>query len=286
MEEKETKVFEPLPEEQPEETAEAQEQNLEALESDARRNILYGMLWCIGGLIFSFASYYLTEAGGRYVVATGAIIWGAVQAFKGLIAYLQVKRALGDSSACKRAIALAAGTTVAIAGLTYASWRMVHADEVRIVAEEQDYDCPELGLRMTIPAGFSELEATSEEETETTYAGCRAFASNDTRAISVEGTVGNMSEEVATAEDIEVYLTEEAEKFFDGGIDTRGFVTIGGVQMMKHVGTRTQNPEWKSVMYDAVHKGSLITIYYHATEGDGDPSQEADAFVSECVAFY
>ena len=82
-----------------------------------------------------------------------------------------------DNDACKRAIALAMGATVAIAGLSYASWRMVHADEVCIVEEEQNYDCPELGLRMTIPAGFSELEATAEEETETTYASYRTFVS-------------------------------------------------------------------------------------------------------------
>lgn len=280
MKESEKEVFEPMPEE----SAEAHTQSPEVSESEARRDMLYGLLWCLGGLAFSFISYYLTEAGGRFVVATGAIVWGAVQAFKGLIVYLRVKRSLGDNDACKRAIALAVGATVAIAGLSYASWRMVHADEVCIVEEEQNYDCPELGLRMTIPAGFSELEATAEEETETTYASYRTFVSNATLAISVEGVAGNMSEEVATAEDIDVYLAEEAEKYFDGGIIERGFVTINGVRMMKHVGTRTQNPEWMSAMYDAVHKGSLITICYHSN--GGAPSQEADAFVSERVVFY
>ena len=275
--------FEPMPAEEraPEESrAEAPQ----ALESEARRNMLYGLLWCLGGLAFSFLSYYLTEAGGRYVVATGAIVWGALQAFKGLAAYLQAKRAQGDAAACRRAILLAACTTVAVAGLGYASWRMVHAGEVRIIAEEQTYDCPELRLRVRIPGGFTEVETEEQAETETTYARYRSFSCNDTLRILTEGTEGNLADDVRTAEDIEAYLVEEAEKFFDAGIDERTFVEIGGKRMLKHVGSRTQTPEWKTVMYDLTHEGSLITIYYSAQSDD--PSQKADAFVAEHITLY
>ncbi len=275
--------FEPMPAEE-QAPEEIRTEGPEALESEARRNMLYGLLWCVGGLIFSFLSYYLTEAGSRYVVATGAIVWGAIQAFKGLATYLQAKRAQGDAAACRRAILLAACTTVAVAGLGYASWRMVHTGEVRIVAEEQTYDCPELGLRVHIPGGFSEVETEKEAETETTYARYRSFSSNDTLRILTEGTEGNLAEDVQTADDIEEYLVEEAEKFFDAGIDERTFVEIGGKRMLKHAGGRTQTPEWKTVMYDLTHKGSLITIYYIAQSDDA--SREADAFVAEHVTLY
>lgn len=284
MEEKEKEVFEPMPEEAREETEEVREQTPEALESEARRNMLYGMLWCIGGLAFSYISYYLTEAGGRYVVATGAIVWGALQALKGLGAYLQVKRSLGDAAACKKAIVAAACTAVAIIGLGYASWRMVHAGEVRIVEEEQVYDCPELGLRVTIPAGFSEMETTKQAETETTYANYRLFTGDGARVIVAEGTEDNLAEEVRTPDDIAEFLTEEAERYFDAGIAEGKIVEINGIRMLKHTGDRTQTPEWKTVMYDLVHDGSLITIYY-STLTDASLS-EADEFMKNNVELY
>ncbi|MCM1151679.1 MAG: hypothetical protein NC209_03475 [Alistipes sp.] len=284
MEEKE--VFEPMPAEQETETAETNEtaKTTDETISEARRNILVGLLWCIGGLAFSFISYYLTEAGSRYVVATGAIVWGALQAIKGVAAYLQAKRAQGDGAACRKAIVLTIGTAVAIAGLGYASWRTVHADEVRIVEEEQTYDCPELGLRVTIPGGFTELETEVREETDTTYAHYRSFAGNGTLAIITEGTAGNLDEEVRTVDDVAEFLTAEAEKFFDAGIEDRSFVEIGGIRMLKHTGSRVQTPEWKTVMYDLVHNGSLITLYYGTRTGD--PSREADTFVKEQVTLY
>lgn len=284
MEEKEKEVFEPMPEKTGEEIEEVQQQGPEALESEARRNMLYGVLWCIGGLAFSYISYYLTEAGGRYVVATGAIVWGAIQAIKGLAAYLQVKRALGDEASCKKAIAAAICTTAVIAGLGYASWRMVHAGEVRIVEEEQVYDVPELGLRVTIPAGFSEMETTKQEETETTYANYRLFTGDGTRVIVAEGTEDNLAEEVRTPDDIAEFLTEEAERYFDAGIAEGKIVEINGIRMLKHTGDRTQTPEWKTVMYDLVHDGSLITIYYSTLTTAS--LSEADEFMKNNVVLY
>jgi hypothetical protein len=50
----------------------------------ANKNMLYGGLWCIGGTIVTIATYSAAEGGGRYVVAWGAIIFGAIQFFKGV----------------------------------------------------------------------------------------------------------------------------------------------------------------------------------------------------------
>lgn len=283
MEEKE-KEFDPTPAEQQGGLEEAWGgETPEAVEKAARRNMLYGLLWCLGGLAFSFISYYVAEEGGRYVVTTGAIVYGAIQAFKGLLAYLQVKRELGDEAARKRAIVLAACTAAAVMGLSYVSWQTVHADDLRIVEEEQLYDCPELGLRMTIPAGFSEVETSVREETETSYALYRASVYNETQAVAIESTAGCL-DETQTIEEMEAYLTDEAKKFFDGGIDERKFVTIGGIRMLKHVGTHTELPEWKTVMYDLAHDGSLITFYYSTQTND--PSRETDEFVRDRIAFY
>ena len=94
-------VFEPMPETpaEPESpTPEPAGQPAASL-AEAKKNILVGLLWCIGGLAFSFISYYLTEAGGRYVIATGAILWGAWQAITGLYIWLKIKYSAGEYAA-------------------------------------------------------------------------------------------------------------------------------------------------------------------------------------------
>lgn len=52
--------------------------------SKAGRDMLFGALWFVGGLIVTLATYSsASEGGGRYVVAYGAIIAGAFQFVRG-----------------------------------------------------------------------------------------------------------------------------------------------------------------------------------------------------------
>lgn len=71
MEKTEKPVFEPMPETpaEPASTVSESAGQPAASLAEAKKNILVGLLWCVGGLAFSFISYYLTEAGGRYVIA-------------------------------------------------------------------------------------------------------------------------------------------------------------------------------------------------------------------------
>lgn len=57
---------------------------------NGRRNMLFGALWCIGGTVVTVATYSAASSGGggRYVIAWGAILFGAVQFFQGLFQYL------------------------------------------------------------------------------------------------------------------------------------------------------------------------------------------------------
>ena len=48
------------------------------------KNMLYGALWCIGGLLVTFLTYSAASDGGTYVVAWGAVIFGVIQFFKGM----------------------------------------------------------------------------------------------------------------------------------------------------------------------------------------------------------
>lgn len=48
------------------------------------KNMLYGALWCVGGLLVTILTYSAASDGGTYVVAWGAVIFGAIQFCKGL----------------------------------------------------------------------------------------------------------------------------------------------------------------------------------------------------------
>lgn len=48
------------------------------------KNMLYGALWCIGGLLVTFLTYSAASNGGTYVVAWGAVVFGAIQFFRGV----------------------------------------------------------------------------------------------------------------------------------------------------------------------------------------------------------
>lgn len=62
----------------------------EAKRAEAKSDMLYGALWCIGGLVVTIGSFVLADAngGGRYVVTWGAVIFGAYQFFRGVMNYV------------------------------------------------------------------------------------------------------------------------------------------------------------------------------------------------------
>jgi len=57
----------------------------EAVRSAGRKNMLYGALWCIGGIVITAVTYTSARPGGTYLVTWGAIVFGAIQFFRGLM---------------------------------------------------------------------------------------------------------------------------------------------------------------------------------------------------------
>jgi hypothetical protein len=57
-----------------------------ALKEAGQKNMLFGALWCIGGIAVTAITYQAAAGGGggSYVVAWGAILFGAIQFFRGL----------------------------------------------------------------------------------------------------------------------------------------------------------------------------------------------------------
>ena len=56
----------------------------QAIRSAARKSMLYGGLWCVGGLLVTILTYGAASGGGRFIVAWGAIVYGGIQFFRGL----------------------------------------------------------------------------------------------------------------------------------------------------------------------------------------------------------
>lgn len=281
MDKNEENVFEPLPEE-----AEAREasgavspEGDDELLQRARRDVRYGLLWCVGGLAFTLGSYYLADAGGKYVVATGAVVWGAIQALRGAFGLLRVHGRRGDREAFRRTLALAFVAALAIGGAIWSSVRYVRGGEESLVEHEQTIDLPVLRLRMTVPAGYTEVEYETTPETDEAYALHRASAWNAQRCITVEGIEGLLrADSVTCVDEMDEYLRAQAEKFLDDGLlGEPETVEIGGVRMMKHRGRVSQAPGYIYVFYDLAHDFSLVTLYFSYVAEEPDPAVERQA---------
>ena len=54
----------------------------------AGKDMMYGALWCIGGIMVTAVTYTSATGGGTYVVAWGAILFGAFQFVSGLFNFV------------------------------------------------------------------------------------------------------------------------------------------------------------------------------------------------------
>ncbi len=64
-------------------------EKIKATKAHGRKNMLYGALWCIGGIVVTTVTYSnASSGGGTYIVAWGAILFGALQFLQGLYQYL------------------------------------------------------------------------------------------------------------------------------------------------------------------------------------------------------
>ena len=273
MKETEKPAFEPMPEtpQTPDRPGSIPENRPDPLK-EARGNLIAGLLWCVGGLAFSFISYYLTEAGGRYVIATGAILWGAVQAFKGLFSWLGIKYRAGEYAAFRRMLAAAVCATLLIGYLSVLSTRLANGGEggeLELLDTEQIYDSPDLGLRIRIPAGYTAVEETATPETDTTYARYTMYVIDGDWEFNIDALRDAVSADAESVSDISDYCLSRDSVYYDGGIikATRPF-TVNGLDMLRSEGRRTDYPGYVFLNCDLLQGRSLITV------GISYPSEE------------
>lgn len=181
--------------------------------AEAKKNLLAGALWCVGGLAFSFLSYYFATAGGRYVVATGAIIWGAIQAIKGLVVILKIQHQEGRFTAFWRTAALAACSLAALLYLGQLSVRLAGGEEMQVVDTEQIYTGAQ-GIKAKIPAGYTLLEETVQPETDETYAYYGFDTYNDRIGYSLGKVVDMIPEEITSVDEISDHCAQRDSAFY------------------------------------------------------------------------
>jgi hypothetical protein len=76
------------------ETAEAFVSKCRVMYRQARRKaggkeMIVGGLWCVGGLVVTAITYSMASSrGGTYIVTWGAVIFGAIQFFRGLFVFI------------------------------------------------------------------------------------------------------------------------------------------------------------------------------------------------------
>ncbi len=280
MKDNEQNVFEPLSEEPAAaiggtEAPSAGDPDEGALQA-ARRDVRLGLVWCLGGVAFSLASYFLASEGGKYWVATGAVVWGAIQALRGAVALLRLRRRRGEHAAFRRTALLSIVAATAIGCLFWFSVRMVSPERAVLLDEEQRVELPALRLRLTVPAGYTAVEYESTPETDEAYAIHRASAANASRGITVEGIEGILRpDSVVVVDEITDYLRGQAEAFLDGGLlGEPERVEIGGIAMMKHRGRVASAPDYVYVFYDVAHDFSLVTLYFSYLASAPDPAVE------------
>jgi hypothetical protein len=78
------------------ESADAVVQNLvrmrkQEIKAQGNKNMGFGALWLIGGIVITAATYSAASGGGTYVVTYGAIVFGAIQFLQGLFQNLTAK---------------------------------------------------------------------------------------------------------------------------------------------------------------------------------------------------
>lgn len=63
----------------------------------ALKALLKGLAWLIGGILVTFFSYQAAAGGGTYFVMYGAVIFGGIQAIRGLISYVKIRNVVSKT---------------------------------------------------------------------------------------------------------------------------------------------------------------------------------------------
>lgn len=276
MNETDKSAFDPMPETPAEAQTPAPESSAAGAQTAeltaARKNMIFGLLWCVGGLAVTFGTYFLADEGGNFLIAHGAVIWGAIQAGKGLFTYLKIRYRNGQFAAFWRTATAALCVLLLVGYLSSLSLRLVRsADELFYVAAEQTYSCPEAGLEVRIPAGYTPIEQEEQPETDSTYARYFMYVMD-----SAGWEIGIETLQVgASRENLPDYKTRDS-LLYDGGIMKATHpCTLNGRDMLYSAGRQQEYPGFVFSHYDFMQEGwhFSVGIYCPEDEYGKEPAQ-------------
>ena len=153
--------------------------------SAAKRDMIVGALWCIGGLAVTFFSYYFAKNGSKYVLAYGAILFGAFQGIRGLVNYLKLSKRYDEPEKFRKGLILGILSIALVAGLSVWGYTMSHKGNVKLLSYEQVIPDPVAGVEFTIPPKFGELEAEIVPESDSSCLTAYYYTAGTNTGISV-----------------------------------------------------------------------------------------------------
>lgn len=156
--------------------------------SAAKRDMIAGALWCIGGLAVTFLSYYFAKNGSKYILAYGAVLFGAFQGIRGLVNYLKLTRRYDEPEKFRKGLVLGILAIVAVVGLSVWGYNRTHAGNVKFLSYEQVIQDDVAGVTFTIPSEFSEVEKEEIPETDSSCVMAYYYTIGPDKGISVETT--------------------------------------------------------------------------------------------------
>lgn len=275
--------FDPMPEapeQEPADTA-AEEPSPEELLREARRDIRNGLLWCVGGIAFTLLSYRLAAAGGRYTIATGAIVWGLLQALRGGWRLMSLYRRARDRARMWQTAAGAlflVALTVLLA--TRAGSLLGDGEQLDLLDEKQEYARPEIGLHVTIPAGYTAWTEEYNPETDSTYAYSYMYVLDGEWEMNIQTLRDAISPDAERIGDMLEYCMNCDSSYYDGGIASPCAPYLSeGREMLRSEGRRKEYPDYRFTYHYIKHGRSLVTvsiIYPEAEAGKTSTQRRAE----------
>lgn len=239
--------------------------------NNQKKTMFVGAAICVIGLLVTYLSYWFSKPGSTYTVASGAIVVGVYEMIMGLVQYLSELKKNGNDEEFRKWILIGIGALAAVAGLAVGGWKFVHKDDLKLLDEPQTIVCEKVPMTFTVPENFEEVDITSGEETNSTYAYDSYLGISSDRYILVYVTYNNHPDTVTVVDQIGGDIILNDFSYFNSSfIKEPEPLTIGENRVIRCVGIDPEHEDWIKVNYDMVNKGTGIcaSVTYLFNEGE------------------
>ena len=268
--------------------------NQEDLLKKARRNIIAGLIWCIGGILVTYLTYYFAKPGASYTVAYGAIIYGAIQAVGGWGDYLGYTKKQEDNTKHRKVLLYGILGIIGVIILAIGGWKFSHKDDFKPLSKEQIVKYDPTGISFTIPSKYEKVKFYEQAETDSSYLYVKWSSVGENSMIIVEEIDGKIPASISIIDEYEEELFSSVSDYCTGNfIKGPSFVELEGKRFYKYIAPSTIGDGFVSIVYNLIDDRSLITtevLYLPPKKTNTDPTtlvssltameEIADRFVS------